>query len=188
MNKAYSWGPSTNDRPHIFVGTWTYRLPFMRNDRSVMGRIAGGWEISGIYRYQSGSPLTITGTPPTGGRRADYIDGVDPYVPEDQRTTLVPGSIMWLNPAAFAVAPAGRRGNSTRGQFRGPAYTLWDITFRKQIPIKGSVRGQIEATLYNAFNQLNYRAPATNLSGAGFGSMTSVAPPRQIQLGFRVNF
>ena len=188
MNKSYSWGPSSNDRPHIFVGTWTYRIPFMRNDRSLVGRIAGGWEISGIYRYQSGSPLTITGTTPTGGRRADYIDGVDPYVPEDQRNTLVPGSIMWLNPEAFAVAPTGRRGNSTRGQFRGPAYTLWDITFRKQIPIKGPVRAQVEATLYNAFNQLNYRSPATNLSGAGFGSISSVAPPRQIQLGFRVNF
>ncbi len=187
-NVDYNWGPSNFDRPHIFVGTWTYRIPFMRNDKSLAGRLASGWEVSGIYRYQSGQPLTVTANTAIGGRRADYIDGVDPYVPEDQRSTLVPGSIMWLNPAAFAPAPADRRGNSLRGQFRSPSYQLWDITVRKQIPIKGSVRGQIEATLYNAFNQLNYRTPATNLTGAGFGSISSVAPPRQIQLGFRVNF
>ena len=187
-NVDYNWGPSNFDRPHIFVGTWTYRIPFMRNDKSLAGRLASGWEVSGIYRYQSGQPLTVTANTAIGGRRADYIDGVDPYVPEDQRGTLVPGSVMWLNPAAFAPAPADRRGNSLRGQFRSPSYQLWDITVRKQIPIKGSVRGQIEATLYNALNQLNYRTPATNLTGAGFGSISSVAPPRQIQLGFRVNF
>jgi hypothetical protein len=95
---------------------------------------------------------------------------------------------MWLNPAAFAPAPAGRRGNSLRGAYRSPTYSLWDITVRKQIPIRGSVRAQFEASLFNAFNGLNYRVPGTNLSGAGFGSITQVAPPRQIQLGFRVNF
>ena len=187
-NVDYNWGPSNQDRPHIFVTTWTYRIPFMRDDRSLAGRIVGGWEVSGLARYQSGQPLTITANTAIGGRRADVVEGVDPYVPEDQRSTLVPGSVMWLNPAAFVAAPAGRRGNSLRGAYRAPTYSLWDITVRKQIPLRGSVRAQIEATLYNAFNGLNYRAPGTNLSGAGFGSVTSVAPPRQIQLGFRVNF
>jgi hypothetical protein len=187
-NKSYSWGPSSNDRPHIFVGTWTYRLPFFKNDKGLTRAVLGGWEVSGITRFQSGAPLTVTGTTSIGGRRADYIDGTDPYVSEEQRNTLVPGSIMWLNPAAFAVAPDGRRGNSTRGQFRGPGYAMWDISLRKQIPIKGSIKAQLQVDLFNAFNQVNYRSPGTNLSSAGFGSMTSAAPPRNVQIGFRVNF
>ena len=162
--------------------------PFFRKEKGLTRAILGGWEISGITRYQSGAPLTVTGTTSIGGRRADYIDGVDPYVPEDQRGTLVPGSIMWLNPAAFAVAPDGRRGNSTRGQFRGPGYAMWDVSLRKQFPIKGSIRAQFQVDMFNIFNQVNYRSPGTNLSSAGFGSMTSAAPPRNVQIGFRVSF
>jgi hypothetical protein len=188
QNKDYNWGPSDFDRPHIFVGTWTWRLPFLKNEKNLLSAIAGGWELSGIMRYQSGQPLTVSGTTSIGGRRADYIDGVDPYVPEDQRFTLVPGSIMWLNPAAFAIAPEGRRGNSTRGQFRAAAYQVWDISIRKQFPIKGSVRAQLQADLFNIFNQVNYRGPGTNLSTAGFGSITAAAPPRNVQVGFRVSF
>jgi hypothetical protein len=187
-NADYNWGPSNHDRPHIFVGTVIYRLPFFKKDKGLTRAVLGGWEISAITRYQSGAPLTVSGNTSIGSRRADYIDGVDPYVPEDQRNTLVPGSVMWLNPAAFATAPDGRRGNSTRGQFRGPAYSLWDISLRKQIPIKGSVRAMLQLDMFNAFNRVNYSAVSTSVTGSGFGSITSTTRPRQIQLGFRVNF
>ena len=188
LNKDYSWGPSTNNRPHIFVGTWTYRLPFFRKEKSLLSAIAGGWVLSGITRFQSGAPLSITGTTSTGGRRADLVDGVDPYVKESERYTLVPGSILWLNPAAFTVAPEDRRGNTTRGQFIAPALQVWDISIRKQLPMKGSIKAQFQVDLFNAFNAVNWRAPGTNLTSAGFGSIAAVAPPRNIQVGFRVNF
>jgi len=188
QNKDYNWGPSDNDRPNIFVGTWTYRLPFFKKDKGLARAILGGWELSGITRFQSGGPLTVSGNTSIGGRRADYIDGVDPYVPESERYTLVPGSIMWLNPAAFAVAPEGRRGNSTRGQFRAPGLQVWDISIRKQFPLKGSVRAQFQVDMFNIANAVNYRGPATNLTGAGFGSISSAAPSRNVQIGFRVSF
>ena len=41
----------------------------------------GGWEISGIGRYQTGAPLTIMGDTSIGTRRADYLGG-DPYLPD----------------------------------------------------------------------------------------------------------
>jgi hypothetical protein len=95
---------------------------------------------------------------------------------------------MWLNPAAFAVAPEGRRGNSTRGQFRGPGLQVWDISIRKQFPLKGSVRAQFQLDMFNIANAVNYRTPGTNLSAAGFGSISAAAPARNVQIGFRVNF
>ena len=54
----YYLGPSDFDRRHIVVGTWTYRLPFFRNSQSVAASILGGWEVSGVWRYQSGAPFT----------------------------------------------------------------------------------------------------------------------------------
>ncbi len=186
----YNWGPSNFDRTHIFVGTWSYRLPFLRENKGVIGTVLGGWEISGITRYQTGSPLTVTGNTSIGNRRADYLGG-DPYLPADQRVAQN-GAIQWLNPAAFAAAPEGRPGNGERGQFRGPTYFNWDISLRKQFRIGGDVRLQVQADFFNAFNQVNWGNPnnsqTPNLSNAGFGNITTAQPPRNIQLGMRLMF
>jgi hypothetical protein len=42
--------------------------------------------------------------------------------------------------------------------------------------------------MFNIANAVNYRGPATNLTGAGFGSISSAAPSRNVQIGFRVSF
>jgi len=185
QNKDFNWGPSSFDRTHIFVGTWTYALPFFKNDTGALGNVLGGWEVSGIARYQTGEALTITGNTSIGGRRADYVGG-DMYL--DELIDPTTGAVQWLNAAAFAPAPEGRRGNSTRGMVRGPAYYVWDISLRKQFRIKGDVRLQIQADFFNAFNNVNFGNPATNLSGAGFGTISSAQPARNIQLGARVMF
>ena len=186
QNKDFNWGPSSFDRTHIFVGTWIYSLPFFREDRGVLGHVLGGWEISGITRYQTGGPLTITGNTSIGGRRADYAGG-DIYV--DERIDPTTGAVQWINPAAFAPAPEGRRGNSTRGQVRGPAYYVWDISLRKEFRISGDVRMQIQADFFNTWNQVNWSDPGTlNVSNSGFGNITATTPPRNIQLGARIMF
>ena len=187
QNKDYNWGPSDNfDRTHIFVATWSYRLPFFRENRSALGYVLGGWEVSGITRYQTGAALTVSGNTSIGGRRADYVGG-DAYI--DERINPTSGAVQWLNAAAFSVAPEGRRGNSTRGQFRGPSYHVWDISLRKQFRLSDGVQLGIQADFFNTFNMVNWGNPATNLSGAGFGTITSITgQPRNIQLGARLTF
>jgi len=98
--------------------------------------------------------------------------------------------VRWLNPAVFAVAPEGRRGNSTRGQFRGPSLQTWDFSFRKGFGVSDNVKLQIQADLFNAFNQKNFRFSnqVVNFSAGGFGTLTAVAPPRNVQLGVRLTF
>jgi hypothetical protein len=185
-NLDYNWGPSDFDRTHIFVGTWSYRLPFFRDDRGLLGRVLGGWEISGITRYQTGAPFTITGDTSIGNRRADFVGG-DAY--SGERINPASGAVQWLNPAAFVSAPEGRPGNSTRGQFRGPSYHVWDISLRKQFVLSGDVRLQVQADFFNAWNTVNWQNPNSNLaSGAGFGVITATQPPRNIQLGLRLMF
>jgi hypothetical protein len=180
----YYWGPSDQDRTHIFVGTWTYSLPFFKQSNSMIGNILGGWEVSGITRYQTGAPLTISGNTSIGGRRADYVGG-EMYLPD---LIGANGVVQWIDSAAFTPAPEGRRGNSTRGQVRGPSYYVWDISLRKQFKVKGDVRMQLQADFFNAFNRVNWGNPATNLSAAGFGQISSANPARNIQLGARIMF
>ena len=87
-------------------------------------------------------------------------------------------------------APEGRRGNSTRGQFRGPSLQVWDFSLRKGFAVGGDVKLQLQADLFNAFNQKSFRfsSQSPNFSGGGFGQLTAIAPPRNVQIGARVTF
>ena len=157
-----------------------------RTTAASSARSLGGWEISGITRYQTGAPLTVTGPTSIGGRRADYVGG-DPYAAELINPTT--GAVQWLNRAAFAPAPEGRRGNSERGQFNGPSYSVWDISLRKQFGISDDVKVQILADFFNVWNHVNWANPNTDLNSASFGLITGVTgQPRNIQLGARVIF
>jgi len=186
-NLDFNWGPSDFDRTHIVVGTWTWQLPFFRDQEGV-GRFLGGWEISGIGRYQSGPPLTVTANTTIGGRRADLVG--DPYVPEGQRVNPETGAVQYLDPAAFAAAPDDRRGNTNRGQFRGPSLTVFDVSLRKQFAVAGDVKLQVQADFFNVLNQtqLRFSGQSLNRSGGGFGQLNQAAPPRQVQLGVRLQF
>jgi hypothetical protein len=188
QNKDYNWGPSNFDRTHILVGTWTWQLPFFRQGTGTISRVLGGWEISGISRYQSGAPLTVTANTSIGNRRADFLGG-DPYVPESQRITPG-GAVQYLDPAAFAPAPEGRRGNSRRGQFRWPSLTVLDLSLRKAFALGGDVALQLQADLFNALNHtdLRFSSQSLNLSAGGFGQLNQAAPPRNVQLGVRLTF
>ena len=47
------------DRPHNFVANFIYQLPFLKDGDSVVSRIAGDWQVSGIYRWTSGRPQGV---------------------------------------------------------------------------------------------------------------------------------
>ena len=82
-NKAVSY----QDIPQIFVLSYVYELPVGPNKKfldkkGVVGKIVGGWQVSGVQRYQSGSPISFTcGFPvtafPTGPANicADRVPG-----------------------------------------------------------------------------------------------------------------
>jgi hypothetical protein len=54
---------SVQDIPHTFVVSYVYELPFGRNkmflNHGPLSYIAGGWQIGGIQRYQSGQPMAF---------------------------------------------------------------------------------------------------------------------------------
>ena len=184
-NRAFNYGPSDFDRPHILVGTWTWQLPIFREERGIVGRALGGWEVSGIARFQSGQPFTVTGPTSIGVRRAD-LNG-EPFVPESERVQP-DGRIRWLNTTAFSASPENRRGNSERGQFRGHGLHVWDVSFRKGFRIVGETRLQFQADVFNLFDRVSFRNPEGNLQNSGFGFVNATAPPRQVQLGVRLTF
>src|SRR5260370_5473149 len=63
--QGYNRGRSSFDRRHILTIDSVYELPFCRGKRHladihpVGNAILGGWQLSGIYNFTSGQPLTL---------------------------------------------------------------------------------------------------------------------------------
>jgi len=58
---------STTDQPHVFNAFYSYELPFGKNrmfdtGNKVVNAIVGGWTLSGLTRYATGTPLSVTAT------------------------------------------------------------------------------------------------------------------------------
>lgn len=180
FNRHYNYGPASFDRRHVFVATYDYQIPFLRDRKGIEGAVLAGWEISGITRFQSGQYLTVSGSTSIGTRRADYLGG--PVL------LTSPGPNGWINPAAFATAPDTRRGNSGVGNVVGPNLMLWDFSMRKQFRLTERFRLRFQADMFNAFNRANFKNPATTVTSGGFGTIGSTGPARNIQFGLKLDF
>ena len=187
LNRHFSYGPASFDRRHIFVATYTYKVPFFRSLRGVGGTVLSGWELSGITHLQSGSYLTPTATTSIGSRRADYIGGTV------STFSTIRGPALWFNTAAFAPPPDGRLGNAGVGIIEGPGRRLWDLSARKLFNITEGTKLQFQADFFNAFNQTNFNDPGVAFGSltspnAGFGKISAAAPGRNIQMGLKLVF
>ena len=192
--RSFYYGPLGFDRRHSFVATYAYLLPFFKGQHGWLGEAFGGWEFSGITRAQSGAPLTISGTQIIGpkgngvtsfSRRADSVPGIPLY----SGFTCPPQKECWFNPAAFAQELATGAGNGPVGGVIGPAYYDWDMSLRKYFRLpRESMNLMFQVDAFNVFNRANWGNPGTSVTSGGFGQINSANPPRQLQLGARLNF
>jgi Carboxypeptidase regulatory-like domain len=113
---------SVTDQPENLNATAVYRLPFghgkMGGDSFWVNAIGGGWLLSGIYSYHSGSPLVATGSScggaPLGTCMPSVVPGVQARVGKfgsnvvsDPAQPNYYAKVSYLNPAAFSVNQAG---------------------------------------------------------------------------------
>src|SRR5712692_8695253 len=82
---------SYQDTPHALVISYLYELPVGPGKKylnhGVGSKVLGGWQISGVHRYQSGSPVIMNSyapSPPFSGGNFKYsrIPGVPIYSPD----------------------------------------------------------------------------------------------------------
>src|SRR5262249_48265204 len=81
-NRAMDRGPSPFDIRHVVQAFGTYNLPFGKGrtfaiNNAVLDRVAGGWTIGSIFRFQTGLPFKLSG----GQQTVNQQDaGVSPKV------------------------------------------------------------------------------------------------------------
>lgn len=175
-----------------------------------MKELLGGWTISGVTTFQSGFPLTLTGTNSNNAfgittDRAQLAPGctygdlatagsvtsrLNNYFNSNCILRTATGAATWQ-----IIGDDGRAtafGNSGVGVITGPGQRNWDISLLKRTPV-GTLgeNGYLElrAEFFNAFNTPQFANPGINVSAANFGviSATSVNP-RVVQLAVKINF
>ena len=172
------------------VTSWVYELPFghgrkmMTNAPRAVDAAFGNWQLDGIWNWRTGLPLTISSPAcancSMGGdrqTRADVVPGVSPSIANQSAAG-------WFNPAAF-VPQSTPYGTVGRDTIWGPGLQQWDIGLAKRFPIGEQRYFQFRGELFNAFNQVNLKPPASTAGSAGFGTITAALPGRNVQLGLK---
>jgi hypothetical protein len=181
-NRRFDRGNCDADRRQIFNMTAVAQTPSFGN--VALRRVASGWRLSGIYRYSTGSFLSVSSgldraLSGVGGQRANQIL-VDPY--GDKSLTN------YLNPRAFAQPATGTLGNVGSRSVEGPGTWQFDLSLSRIFGLGESQRIEARAEAYNLTNSLRPGNPATSISGNTFGQITSALDPRILQFALKYIF
>lgn len=217
LDRTIGRGLSNDDKPHRFVGSFIYDIPFFKNTNGFLKRVIDGWSIGGIYTYQSGDLITVGNpfdTNGSGGAILAFADlGSEPFralngVENDRRgfnaaafrsfqcavsatNATTGGNITGILGVSTPECPNGfRRGTSGINQFRlDNPVNSWDAILTKRIKLF-SERNDLELRFeaFNLFNTTQFTAINLNLSSPQFGIHTDTRESRSIQLGARLNF
>jgi hypothetical protein len=193
---------SDQDVPHRIAMTGIYQLPFGRGHKlggnlgGVWERVVGGWEVTGIWAFQSGTPLPFGSYSATSATNSgDFFFAGDPSsipLPGDQR-----GTDRWFNTAGFVTAAAAQpalhlRVNPYRfAWLRGPRQNNVDLALIKDTRIGEKYRIRFNAQALNALNHPLMPNPQLTLTSATFGQITSSTQanyPRRLQLELKFIF
>ena len=207
--------PYTTDRRHRVTISGVYSLPFgrdrkyMRDAGPVLEAIAGGWEVAGMWLFNTGRPWDLPGN-------TFYVK--DAELPEviytDTSIRAVSNCVATMNDLgvvtmqAFSVAAGctepnfiirpnftGRTTEFRDDAIRRTPFYQFDINFAKMVRLTSAMRLQIRFELYNVLNQVIYdeRQYVNNPTDPLFGTIdrTSVRQsnfPRYGQLAVKLLF
>jgi hypothetical protein len=194
LNPSLDRGLSSFDRPQVLVGSVVWEIPFGRGpversrSRELVNDVLGGWQLSGILTAESGTPFSVLMS------CADINAQGDNCRPNRISSGLLPSGQQsineWFNTAAFVIPSTPEYGNAGRNILRAPGLNDIDIAMSKSFPL-GSVETrhlQIRSEFFNMLNHTNLGVPVNSIDSPAFGTITSAAPGREIQLGVRLEF
>ncbi len=201
---ASRYGPDEFIREHRLVVSYVYELPWLKNSKSFLAQVAGGWSIAGVTTIQSGQRLTLL-----NGDNANNVFGISYDRAEiasgcTYGQLVTPGSIQsklnnYFNTSCLAPPPiigadgiGTGFGNSGVGIVTGPPQDNWDVSAAKHFPLgwpNEKANLEFRAEFFNAFNHPQFSNPVTDYSSPALGQITSLAVnPRIIQFALKLNF
>jgi hypothetical protein len=208
-NTSNLWAPSEYDSRHVAVITWSYDLPFFRNQSELAGKLLGGWQLSGIAQFQTGTPCGVgtnndfagvgeygsfgcgtegqfwvmNGTPQITGQFSNSSSSSTQYF----TTTTSSGQPLFTapTPGTFNLQ------KGVRDSIYGPGFQDWNLAAFKRFAINEKNAFEFRAEAYDFPNHPNWTTvtAAFTPGTSTFGKVTSKTTlARQLQLSLRYSF
>jgi hypothetical protein len=215
FNGTYSL--SQFDARHRFIFSYFWALPVPRYS-GFAGKILNGWDLSGIYSFQTGFPIRITSSADNELMYSAFFeypgepDQLRPFRTNDPHATgcapetgptdpsgsgaeCDPVTNQYFDPNIFtentSVVPSllGRIGNAKRTLCCGPPINNLDFALHKVTPITENTRVEFRAEIFNAFNHTQFANPDGNSTdGSDFGRIKRARDPRLVQFAVKFFF
>lgn len=191
---------------HQVKANFIYELPIgkgknLLNRGGIVNAFLGDWQLGGIFRWESGTPLSIYSALGTYNIRArsglntvSNISGKSLEALRSETGVQTIGNLLYyFDPNAFKTnfsnPQPGTLGNLSQNAIIGPDYSRTDFIAIKRARITETQNVEFRAEFFNAFNRTNFRNPNMNFNSANFGIISEVrGQPRVLQFALRYNF
>jgi hypothetical protein len=191
-----TYAPSAFDLKQNFVASYRYELPFGKLGGP--SQLAGAWVLSGITRFATGFPVTLTNSSDSSllGTQPDGVNSYGVDLPQVTSGSLhlngnPRNGLAYFNTSLFSLPPLGDPGNAARRMFYGPGMANFDIALSKMVRLAEETYLQLRLETFNTFNHAQFFGPASingEITSAAFGQVVSAAAPRLVQAGVKLSF
>jgi Carboxypeptidase regulatory-like domain len=201
-----TYGPSLFDARNRFVFNYVWDLPVPKME-GFAGKALNGWQVSGIYTFQSGFPILINncndselegsiqgfecpGKPNLIGNFTTQNPRATGFVfnPNQFDNTIYdPSSGPNTDPTAITL---GTFGNTPRTLCCNPPINNFDFGIFKDTPVGEKMRLEFRTEIFNIFNHAQFYSVDGNSGNQGttFGQPQKVHDPRLIQFALKLLF
>ncbi len=203
-NQSLNWGKSGNDTRHVAIINFVWEMPFFNHGNRIVRFGLGGWQLSGVTQFQTGSPITIQNGDDylgigSSNNKPWNLNG-DPERPQQFANVNASGNYsgitdFWFTPTKggtnWATKPAnGTFPNQNRNSisFNNVGFQNWNLSLFKAFQINERHAVQFRAEGFNWLNHPNWGGVDTNPTSSTFGMVTSKSSNRSLQLSLRYSF
>jgi hypothetical protein len=213
-DRSMQYGFADFDHRHVAVFNVVYELPFFRNARTLAGKLFGGWQVTQVAQFQTGSPVSaqtsddFAGVGPGSGNSGNANNGfgsrwiVNGMIGQPARFSNVMANGAFDSNQWYAFETGTNILQPDQGTFTNqrsrniffqPGFQNWNFGLFKNFR---ATEQQFATFRFEAFNWLNHpnRGGATggglnvNPKDANFGKVTFKDSQRQLQLSLRYTF
>jgi len=197
-NPLFDRGNCDSDRRHVVNITAVAMTPRFSN--SLVRAVGSGWQLAGIYKFTSGTPISIQDG---SDRELSGINHQRPNLvdPANVYTGQSGPNAKYLNLSAFALQPLGTVGNLGWNSIVGPTYWDIDMALSREFRLTERQSLQLRADAFNLTNSFvaNVASTATPTSAAvpnfeslgsssQFGLLNAAQPTRKMQFALKYTF
>lgn len=171
FNRKADRGRSAFDHPHRVSVNSVFEMPFFHGQKSLFGKLLGGWQATGFLTMQSGAPFSVL----DGADPGFQLSGLASTVRANVSTNLDVSrmSVEQIYRAGGArlfshVTAANPVGNTGRNVLRSSRLVNLDLGVVKNTRFIESHTLQFRAEFYDTSNTRNFGIPDATLSSANF--------------------